>query len=396
MRILVISNDVVPGFGIPVAAPGLRAHGLALGLRAHGFEVEVAVPADVLALATTATGAAVPPPPPATAVVSPPDLIGHIKAGSFEVVVFINANLTPHLAPIAGVHFVYDMFAPKLLERLASPGAAQSWDDEVALKERALGLADSIWVNGRRKLGYALGWVMRPGVERWRVEEFGRSSLFESDPATRLTLVEMPVAPIGGEHDPLPDPDRGEGSSRRAAVAGYAQAWSALASVHPCHQAIVDAGHELHALLPAHWAQGDSAAPVTALPEGVVLNKGPLRFDRFADWVTSMDVMVDVFEPSAERRFAMITRSVVALGLGVPVIHGVDSEVADIIEEFDAGWLVIGNDSTRWQEVAAELKDPMILARKRSGARRASAVRFEPSAALAQAAAELQRIGSGR
>jgi len=37
-RVFVLSNDVVPSLGMPVAAPGLRAFGLAEGLRANGVE----------------------------------------------------------------------------------------------------------------------------------------------------------------------------------------------------------------------------------------------------------------------------------------------------------------------------------------------------------------------
>ena len=38
-RVILIANDVVPGMGLAVAAPGLRAYGLGIGLRAHGCEV---------------------------------------------------------------------------------------------------------------------------------------------------------------------------------------------------------------------------------------------------------------------------------------------------------------------------------------------------------------------
>ncbi len=36
-KIVLVANDVVPGMGLPVAAPGLRAYGLAEGLRHHGL-----------------------------------------------------------------------------------------------------------------------------------------------------------------------------------------------------------------------------------------------------------------------------------------------------------------------------------------------------------------------
>ena len=42
-NVIIISNDVIPGMGLPVAAPGLRAWGLAHGLREHGISVEIVV-----------------------------------------------------------------------------------------------------------------------------------------------------------------------------------------------------------------------------------------------------------------------------------------------------------------------------------------------------------------
>jgi len=42
-QVFVISNDIVPGLGMPVAAPGLRAFGLAEGLRANGIGIKTLV-----------------------------------------------------------------------------------------------------------------------------------------------------------------------------------------------------------------------------------------------------------------------------------------------------------------------------------------------------------------
>lgn len=382
---MVLSNDVVPGMGVPVAAPGLRSSGIAEGLRAHSFDVELVVPADVVRLAgapSTTRGV--------TSVVELPELMDFIDHRAFDAVVFTNANLTPHLKPRADVAYVYDLFAPKLLEQLGSPGPKPNWDTDIERKERALALADLLWVNGRRKLGYALAWLMRPGVETQR-QLLNKPSLFDGDPAQHIQLVEMPVPGTSNLTNDGAAPSA-PNQPIRAGIAGYAQAWSALPDTHVSHQAIVSAGHELHALLPQHWGAGDRAAPNSSLPEGAVIHRGPLRFEEFCEWVSSMHVMVDVFPASAERRLAMITRSVVALSLGVPVVHGVDSEVADIITEFDAGWVELSNDEQRWDQIAQEIADPPTLARKRAGARKASATRFAPSAALAEAASALHRL----
>ncbi len=382
MRLLVISNDVVPGLGVPVAAPGLRANGIAEGLRSHGFEVELCVPADVIDALESAISA----PPHGVTIVRPDDLLDHITLGGFEVVVFVNANLTPHLQPIPGVRFVYDMFAPKLLERLASATADETWEAQVAHKERALALADDVWVNGRRKLGYALGWLLRPGVEQWRTT-FNKDAIVGSDVLSRLAVVEMPIAL---DSDLEPSLDGGIGTSA-VGVAGYAQQWSQIEQVHQAHQAVVDAGLDLQVLLPRHWGAGDAPTPTSVFPAGATIIDGPLEFGAFARWAQSMGAMIDVFAPTAERYFAMITRTAVSLRLGVPVIHGVDSEVADIIRDYDAGWVVTGDDPTVWATIIAEVTDTETLQRKRAGALRASRERFDPAAALSAAAEHLRR-----
>jgi len=321
-------------------------------------------------------------------VVELPELMDRIRSTKPDAVVFTNANLTPHLQPVDGVRFVYDLFAPKMLERLASPGSESGWETLVEQKERALAMSDLVWVNGRRKLGYALGWLMRPGVEHQR-QAMSKPSMFELDPASRLQLVEMPV-----ELPHTNEVANDEGAARcRIGIAGYAQPWSVLGEVHPAHRALSDAGHDLHCLLPQHWAVGDSPAPVSAMPPGTIFDDGPLLLDDFHHWVRSMDVMVDVFTQSAERRVAMITRSAVALGWGVPVIHGVDSEVADIVREYDAGWVETSTDPTRWRNLVDEVSDPDVRRQKRAGALAAQRERFDPHAALGEAAWRLKEVG---
>ena len=384
MRVLVISNDVIPGFGVPVAAPGIRAAGLAEGLRDHAHDVTVLVPADLLA---TLFGQALPDPPTGVIIAQPPAIHNIIVDGNYEVVVFINANLTPHLRPIPGVHFVYDLFAPKLLESLASTGATRPWQEGSSVKSRAMALADSVWVNGHRKLGYGLGWLVRPDVDAIRTREFGLPSIVDASVADRLSVVEMPVPLPNGLSSTAP---AREGPGIRLGIAGYAQAWSSLPAVHPGHQLLVDHGFELHALLPGHWGGTPSSTPSNALPARTVHHHGPMVFEEFARWVQGMDAMVDVFAATAERRFAMITRSAVALRLGVPLIHAVDSEISDIVQQHDAGWVMNPNDMDAWERVSRESSDPTILQRKRIGAMEASTKRFAPKAALTHAADALK------
>lgn len=384
MRVLVISNDLVDGFGVPVAAPGLRAMGLAEGLTAHGHDVSLAVPEDVLGLLF---GSDIPEPPNGVHVVAPPKLMAHISEVEAEVVVFINSNLSPHLQRADGVHFVYDLFAPKVLEGLASKNGGRPFADIAAEKERALALADEVWVNGERKMGYALGWLLRDGVDHHRTHEFAKPSLRDAQVAEMLCLVEMPVPlPPGIRAD---DAVGSQASGVRLGIAGYAQLWSSLSEVAPGHEILVQSGHELHALLPQHWAGSPGQGPKSALPSQTIMHEGPLAFDEFGRWVQSMDAMVDLFEPSAERTFAMITRSAVALRLGVPLIHAVDSEISDLISAYNAGWVLDPGDIDGWNRVAQEVADPALLLQKREGAKRVSVERLSPEASLATAATRL-------
>lgn len=384
MRVLVISNDVTPGFGVPVAAPGLRSAGIAEGLRAHGIDVSLTVPTGVI---EPLFPAGAPHPPAHTAVVNPTLLMDHIRDGSFDTVVFSNANMTPHLDAIGGVRFIFDMFAPKLLESLASGSPGRPWNEMAVEKERGFALADEIWVNGRRKLGYALGWMLRPTVDDVRQSQFGKPSLIEQDVLDQVRVVEMPV--------PLPDGVSNEPTRMNAStplslgVAGYAQQWSALPAIHPVHQLVVDSGHHLHGLVPHHWGARPEDEPSNQLPVETITHEGPLEFSEFARWVQSMDAMIDVFAPSAERYFAMITRTAVALRLGVPVLHGVDSEIADIIRECNAGWVIDPDDLDAWRRALEEMTDGAVVAEKRAGARLASQSRFAPKAALAGVARTL-------
>ena len=386
MRVLVISNDVTPGFGVPVAAPGLRAAGIVEGLRAHGIDVAMTVPSGVIGAIFPA---APPNPPEGVSVLDPRLLMDHIRDAMFDTVIFTNANMTPHLHAVKGVRFVFDMFAPKLLESLASSAPTRRWDEMAAEKERGLALADEVWVNGRRKLGYALGWLLRPSVDQIRQTQFGKPSMIGDDLLSSVKVVEMAVPlPAGINHELTPS---GADAQINVGIAGYSQQWSALRAVHPVHEAVIESGHALHSLLPQHWGGKAEDAPANQLPARTIMHEGPLGYGEFAKWVQSMDVMVDVFAPSAERHFAMITRSAVALRLGVPLLHGVDSEIADIVREYNAGWVIDPDDLDAWRVALRELTNADIMATKREGARQASQRRFAPDIALAQVAGSLTR-----
>ncbi len=200
-----------------------------------------------------------PSPPPGATIIDPRALAEHISRRRFGWVVFTNANMAPHLRPTDGTRFVYDLFAPKILELLASGRTDRNWLDDAAKKERALALADHVFVNGTRKIGYALGWLLRPAVHEHRTRQLGLDPLEPGDPLDHLSVVEMPV--------PLPDgvvprpAGRPSGAPLRVGVAGYTQPWSGQGALSPAVALPRALGHEVHVLTPPHWGRADAVTP---------------------------------------------------------------------------------------------------------------------------------------
>ena len=92
---------------------------------------------------------------------------------------------------------------------------------------------------------------------------------------------------------------------------------------------------------------------------------------------------VDLFPRTPEREYAMVTRTVVALASGLPVIHPPFTEVSPLIEGFGAGWLLEAEDHTGLSEVLTAIgADRTVLQARARGARRLAAERLEPGAAV--------------
>lgn len=328
-----------------------------------------------------------PSPPQGTTILDPTHLAEFIDAKEFNHVVFTNANMAPHLRHREGTSYVFDMFAPKILELLSSDREDRDWLKDAAKKERAMALADHVWVNGRRKFGYALGWLLRPSVHRIRCDQLGKTPLITGDPLRHVSVVDMPVPMPNGVD--VRDVDHGPGRPLRVGIAGYAQRWSVGHEVSPAQRIPLELGHEVHVLAPQHWGgsapdQPDSTRYGSTHPL-LTHHAGPLDFAPFARWLQSMDVIADAYEQTAERTMAMITRTAVALRFGVPVIHGVESEVSDLVREYDAGWVVRATDEAAWKAALTEASDEGTLRTKQRGAARLSSERFAPAASLRDA-----------
>jgi glycosyltransferase involved in cell wall biosynthesis len=181
-----------------------------------------------------------------------------------------------------------------------------------------------------------------------------------------------------------------DGGDVRLAVAGYLQSWSTLGSwVGTLESRLDRPGVGLDLLVPRHWGggAGRSHASMGDLDRisrhPSVTAHGTMNFSEFRRFLSGVDVTVDLFEHNLEREYAMVTRSVVSLACGVPVVHPPFTEVSAMISEYDAGWLVDPRDD---EAVGAALDeaigDPGAVRLKRENARALASEVLDPAEAV--------------
>jgi glycosyltransferase involved in cell wall biosynthesis len=148
-------------------------------------------------------------------------------------------------------------------------------------------------------------------------------------------------------------------------------------------------GMSLDLLLPWHWGGGGERSHVSkgdldrlaAHPK--VTAHGMMNFSEFQKFLSGVDVSIDLFRHNLEREYAMVTRSIVSLACGVPVIHPPFTEVSPMISTYDAGWLVKEHDAARLEEIMdALLADPELVAEKKRNARRLAEDLLDPAVAV--------------
>jgi hypothetical protein len=369
-RVILVSNDIVPGCGLPVAAPGLRVYGLATGLLARGLSVTTIVMRGMVDRQWHS------PVPPAmardTLALTASSLADYLRTQAPAVVVLTNSNQIDHVAQEDGNRYVLDFFAPKLLELVyeVGPDAPYPLEQLHALRGRKLrGIerADGFIVNGEKKLPYFLAWILQ-------TDRDVRTLAFEH--------VGMCLPRSFGDQAPA-----AHGGPVRFAVAGYLQGWSVpgqwLRALMPL---LADRRCTLDAMLPEHWA-GASGFANPELDRLVAANRINVHqakpFDEFRALLSECDVVLDLFDRTRERELAVVTRTIVALCAGKPVVHPPFTEVAPLIDAYDAGWLVDPADERR---VAAALEEiasnPELVAAKARNARALWSARLDPAVAV--------------
>lgn len=365
MEVILLANDVVPGAHVPVAAPGLRQWGIAEGLRSHGLDVTLVVPRHVADRAWTDVPA---PTSEDMLVLAAPEIPEFLRSRAPATVVLTNSNQFHHVEEVDGLRLVYDFFAPKVLELVCQEGDHIDWEHLHQLRERkvqALQAADAVIVNGRKKVPYALGWLLQTDRD-----------------VTRVPLLTVPMCvPPSAPGTPAATPPL------KVGIAGYLQAWSQPGDwLDVVRQAVSDGRIELHLLLPPHWGgegtiEESAALRRLAASDGVVRHS-PKTYGAFVEFLGGLDLVLDLFDWSLEREYAMVTRTVVALAAGRPVVHPPFTEVSPAIADAEAGWLVDVDDHQLAACLDEIFADGDEVRRRAANAQRVAREHFDPARAV--------------
>ncbi len=321
-KIVIVSNDVVPGMGVPVSAPGMRVMGLAAGLQAHGFETIVTVPSH-RARQTWERFRGVSPVPRGVVVLSYGKLATFLATIRPSATIICNSNYFHEVANAATGKLVFDFFAPKYLEAECEGQDAEQLAELERRKLAALGAADIVILNGEKKRDYARDWTDRSGPSR----------------STPIAVVNMCYPwPAAAE--------RRGGDGLSVLVAGYYQRWLDYGDKFVQLAALLDEVPDLSLTLLLPRLDRETFADIPGLLDCTNHARTRVRnsmlFEDYADMVRRHDIFVDLFRRTSERNLAMVTRSAVSLGLGVPVVHPDFTEVSRLISQSGAGWLLEG------------------------------------------------------
>jgi len=371
--VYILSNDVVPGMGMPVSAPGLRSRGLAEGLRHHGLDVTEIVPDGPV---NDRWNGSVPPARPAgVTVLAAADVADFLLERTPAIVIAINSNQIERLPIDDRLAIVVDLFAPRILE-VACQAEHYPAEQIAAMRRRDILAMERGWsfvVNGPKKVPFYLAWLLQtdrdPSQVPMDVVPMPMARSFANSPA---------AAGTGGV-----EPE----SAIEIVSAGYLQGWSRPGPWYSVVAAVAaEHGARFHVAVVPRKKGGDGLESIDGSVDHFdhpsVVAHGGMLYDDYQRFMCAKDLAVDLFDFTVERPLAMVTRTIGAIAAGLPVIHVPWTETADYIAEFDAGWLVDPRDENRLAQVVDEaLGDHELREAKAANARRLWSMVFDPAVA---------------
>jgi hypothetical protein len=354
MKILVLTTEPLPFPGLVTTGAGLRAWGLARGLESAGLSVEVAMPEEHLDGLDPERRAEIEP-----HCFARPRVGAFVRRRSPDAIVMQHWGLMRELGPV-DCPLAIDLAGPHLLERRF--WGSQSPEADRAEKIAALRQADFVVCSGRSQRLYFLPFLDQAGFD------LGDPSLcpvipFSAAPNLPPEAERDPACFVyGGMFLPWQNPARPLTTLLETMEAVGRGRLRFFGGAHPS----VDV------------SQGKFDALIERLSRHPSVEMCGLRpFDELVGEYGRAGVAMDLMERNAERELAFPTRTVIYMWCGLPVIHSDYTDLAPLIERYDAGWVLDPADTTRLREtVEAILREPDVAPAKGRNARRLVAERL--------------------
>jgi GT2 family glycosyltransferase len=348
-RVLVVASDLLPLPGLPTTGAGLRAWAIGQGLKGRGHRVIFSMPRAALANCQDPVPREI-----AEFAWEHGNLERVVDAVSPDIVVAcgwsVLSNLNRHSVPV-----VLDQHGPHLLERTLQGHLDASTNE--AEKLAGLAKADFFTCAGSRQLDYFLPWLRRAGWQDGKAQSAVLPVSLDPDlpephpqPSEEITFV------YGGVFLPWQDPSLALNTLVESLEEHGRGLLRFFGGEHPFIP--IDTG-----IFPELKARLEKSTRVEFQP--MIPREELLRE------YTRAHVAIDLMKRNRERELAFTTRTVEYLWCGLPVIYNNFAELADYIQEYDAGWCLDPADAGGLRHVLETiLADPSILGVKSANAQR--------------------------
>jgi hypothetical protein len=320
MDVLLVGNDVTPAFGVPCSAPGLRITGLFQALKNRYDNVKILLPKERVETVLNKYGIHLIV-PNNHYVISNRLIQSFIEKHKPKYVIFTNSNILKSLVPLEGVKFIYDFFAPKLLELKYSPDYSQEAYEKLKLeKQYALNICLAVIANGEKKLDY--------------VKSFLSSGLAKNNVVNVPFAIDIPVK------------SKSKLSNEKLVIGftGYELPWAKPLLSDNFVDFITKYNDKVEVKLlvgkPINCSTKHSNVFNGIANLENVKTYGLLNFECFSKALVECDFTIDLSHENEERKLAYVTRSVVAMCAQVPNIHSPFTEITPLIKDYDAGYII--------------------------------------------------------
>ncbi len=333
-KVMILTHGLYPIPGHTVSGNGIRAWGLAMGLVHNGFEVIYSTPSDTVHPHTPRPEVTLAP------YTDKADLHSQIESRR-PAVLIIGYWAYMHLIPWdIDIPLVMDLLAPWLLEAEFQ----ETYDMEIESIDyiKCLNRADYFICCTQRQKAFHTAWLFMSG--------FGS----KGNPLDVIPISANPELPVRSEPPQEKNPVFLYG--------GVLWPWrSPQGWITILLEILADEQKGLLQLItgkyPLHEASSSGSLQLPKGPryDGVLKQSDLLPYDEMERLYLQADVGIELSARNSEREFSFSFRVIEYLRCGLPVICNDFLEVAELIQQYDAGWVLDSSDNRALETVVKRI-----------------------------------------